>query len=87
MHVTNVPLLQQKIYGFLDFAAGLVRQFGSRDAAIAHVKDHFEHKFDLACEAPISFSGLPNNEPDFTEQSVPDCSQDEDGQDHRHVES
>jgi len=51
-------------------AAGLVRQFGSRDAAVAHVKDHFEQKFDFPVAAPISFSDLPNSEPDFTEEEV-----------------
>ena len=46
----------------------LVQHFGSREAAVTHVKDYFVHKFASPSERSMCFDGLPCAEPDFTQQ-------------------
>ena len=51
-------------------AQGLVRQFGLRDRAVTHVREHFAARFAAPPEPPLSFDGLCVSEPDFTPQEV-----------------
>ena len=63
--------LQRKAAGSPALVAqSLVRIFGSRDAAVEHVRDHFCQRFAGPDDLPLSFDDLPVAEPEFTEHEV-----------------
>ena len=64
-------LLQRRVTRSLGSAArGLVSWFGSRTAAAAHVKTHFDQRFQNVSEDPVFFEGLDDLEPDFSETEI-----------------
>ena len=63
--------LQRKASGPSAFVTqSLVHNFGSRAAAVDHVREHLAQRFAASVGSPVFFSGLPVSEPDFTEQEV-----------------
>eukprot|EP00438_Fugacium_kawagutii_P025508 Skav224845 [mRNA] locus=scaffold3408:398171:400237:+ [translate_table: standard] len=51
-------------------ARGLVSRFGSHAAAAQHVKDHFDSRFQGVAAPPLSFHGLADSEPLFSEAEI-----------------
>lgn len=58
--------LQRKAHQTSLVAQGLANRFGSREAAVSHVKAHFDERFGRQHGPPLSFQLLPDTEPDFT---------------------
>lgn len=62
--------LQKKQGPSASVTQNLVRNFGSREAAADHVREHFERRFAAPPDPPLSFDDLPVSEPDFTAHEV-----------------
>ena len=62
--------LQRKAHQPSLVAQGLANRFGSREAAVSHVKAHFNERFKRQDCLPLSFQALPDTEPDFTTAEV-----------------